>query len=209
MDGLKKYTPKPPKQPAAPRVPAGLGRKQRPPKVTRQATRQYGPKILKRGADVVVVNDWSIPPDGFVGAHTSKSEWMIYAAIAFVKKDPPQPRRPPFIGGATWQYQSPLGGGRLERGGQVCDFLVQSNAGVEMCFRLQTEYWHVQAGHAKVQQDFYLKTHTPGVDVVDIYEQEYIADKTLRSACRVVANALAGRETPNPSLMGTSKRVRP
>lgn len=144
-----------------------------------------------------------------MGAHVSASEWMIYVALSFVTGDPPDPKRPPYIGGVTWAYQSPISGGRLERGGQVCDFMVHQPGSEEMCIRLQSERFHVQANHRKVQQDLYLKTHTRGTKIVDLYEQDYIGDKSLRSACRVVANALAGREIYNPALFGTSRRVRP
>lgn len=205
---ITRFTPKPPKPLPKPKVPAGLGLQASPEKLRKGVIRQYGPRMLGRFAEVIVTQDWSIPPAGFLGAHVSASEWMIYAAISFVKGDPPNPRKPPYIGGVTWHYQSSLDGGRLERGGQVCDFLVDEPNQEEMCIRLQTERFHVQAEHRKIAQDFYLKTHTRGARLVDIYEQDYIGDKTLKSACRVVANALAGREEYNPSLVGTTRRVR-
>lgn len=213
--GIDKYKPKPvkpPKTPGPPRTPAGLGRRKTPAQVTREPIRMYGPRILKRFAELVVVNDWSVPPPGFLGSHKgtiSADEWMVYAALALVKNDPPNPRQPPFTGGVTWQYQAPLGGGRLTRGGQVCDFLIAaSQYSSPICIRLQTAWHDLLATPQKIQKDLYLKTHSQGIKVIDINSKDFVWDKTLRAACRIVANALSGRESYSPALFGTSSRVK-
>lgn len=212
---LDRYTPKPvkpPKTPRPPRVPAGLGRRKTPAQVTREPVRMYGPRILKRFAEMLITPDWSVPPPGFLTSRNgtvSSEEWMIYAAISLVKKDPPSPRQAPYNGGVTWQYQAPLGGGRLTRGGQVCDFLISAtNYSSPICMRLQTAWHDILASPQKIQQDLYLKTHSQGIKVIDINSKDFVWDKTLRAACRIVANALSGRETYSPSLFGTSQRVK-
>ena len=212
IDRFKPKPIKPPKQPRPPRVPEGLGRRKTPAQVTRAPIRMYGPRILKRFAEMLIQPDWSVPPAGFLNSHKgtiSSEEWMVYAAISLVKRDPPNPRQPPFTGGVTWQYQAPLGGGRLTRGGQVCDFLISATSySSPICMRLQTAWHDVLAGPQKIQQDLFLKTHSQGIKVIDIYSKDFVYDKTLRAACRVVANALSGRESYSPALFGTSSRVR-
>lgn len=212
---LDRYKPKPvkaPKTPGPPRVPAGLGRRKTPAQVSRDPIRMYGPRELMRFAETLVQPDWSVPPPGFLNSYkgtVSSEEWMIYAAIALVKNDPPNPRQGPFTGGVTWQYQAPLGGGRLTRGGQVCDFLIAATRYSDpTCIRLQTAWHDVLATPQKIQQDLYLKTHSKGIKLIDINSRDFAWDKTLRAACRVVANALSGRETLSPALFGTSARVR-
>lgn len=172
----------------------------------------YGPKIFKRFADILPKTDWSVPPTGFPGgdqsrARVSADEWMFYAAISLTKNDPPDPRKGPWTGGATWQYQADIDGGRLVRGGQVCDFLILT-PGQPTCIRLQTERYHIMTTAQKIQQDFDLKVSTMGYRLIDIFSQDFVGDKSLRSACRVAANILNGRETISPALFGTSRRVR-
>jgi hypothetical protein len=43
---------------------------------------------------------------------------------------------------------------------------------------------------------------------VDIYEEDFVADCSLSAACAVVANALAGRDAPNPGYLGTAQQTR-
>ena len=106
-----------------------------------------GPRILQLGkkprkAETQV---WTVPPPGFLTAHNSVDEWMVYLALAMHLDDPPNPFKPPFVGGATkWVYQkaeSPtglgLGIGRVPAG-SVTDFAVAEGGGW-LVLRLQTE----------------------------------------------------------------------
>lgn len=167
--------------------------------------RSFGARFLGRQALARQTADWCAPWPGFVGAHTSLPEQMIYRAIARVTGDPPNPQQPPYVGGVGWTYQDPLMGGRLSKGGVVCDFLVHWNL-EDVCIRLQSERYHVTADIAKQQDELYEKAH--GDRTVDIYEQEFVADCSGEAACRVIANALAGRDAPNPAYLGTAQQIR-
>jgi hypothetical protein len=209
---VDRFKPRPPKTPRPPKVPSGLGKRATPQQVTRAPVRMYGPKIFKRFAELLPATDWSVPPTGFPAgdlsaAHVSSDEWMFYAAISLVKNDPPDPRQGPWTGGSTWTYQEDIGGGRLMRGGQVCDYAIHT-PGQPICIRLQTERYHIMTKPQKIQQDLDLKVSTLGYKLVDVFSQEFVADKSLRSACRIAANILNGRETLSPALFGTSRRVR-
>lgn len=182
-------------------------------KVSRQPARRYGPKLLHRSADPTLSNDWCAPWPEFVAADTgsaattSLSEQMLYAALALFFGDPPHFWEPPYVGGLNWSFQTPLQGGRLLRGGQVCDFLVQYGDRI-VCLRLQSERYHVMAEHAKQVADLYNKVETPGVEIRDIYEQDFVADCTLRAAVSVVAQTLSTGERPSPIMFGIARQVR-
>jgi hypothetical protein len=77
----------------------------------------------------------------------------------------------------------------------------------DTCIRLQSDFWHLQADNAKRADEAFEKTHA-AMRIVDIFEQEFVTDCSLRAACAVVANALAGRESPNPASLGTTQQKR-
>jgi hypothetical protein len=203
IKGITPVAPRPPQPPAAPR---GMGRRKKASAVTDVAVRPTGRRFLKLGQLPQTRPDWCVPPPEFVGAHTSLPEFMIYAALFMVTGDKGNPRKPPFTGGLHFTYQDPLLGGRQTRGGQVCDFSVRWGS-EDICIRLQSDFWHLQADNAKRADEAFEKTHA-AMRIVDIFEQEFVTDCSLRAACAVVANALAGRESPNPASLGTTQQKR-
>lgn len=190
-----------------PPPPKGMGkRRSKPGNITRKPIKSFGPKYLKLYALPTMGADWCVPWPNFVGAHTSLSEQMIYHALARVTGDPPEPEKPPYAGGVGWTYQDPLLGGRLNVGGSVCDFLVQYG-GNEVCIRLQSERYHVFAEVAKRMDELFEKSHSTAT-TIDIYEEDFVADCTGEAACRVVADALALRESGDPGYRGTAQPTR-
>lgn len=171
----------------------------------RNPLRQFGARWLRLFSLPKETVDWCAPWPGFVGAHTSLSEQMIYRAMAEITGDPPHPERPPYVGGVNWTYQDPLLGGRMSKGGSVCDFNVHWND-EDVCVRLQSERYHITAEMAKRADELYEKSH--GDRTVDIYEPDFVGDCSGRAACAVVANALAGRDAPNPAVLGTAQQTR-
>ena len=205
MSPRKSITPAAPRPPQPPAAPKGMGRRTKPGTLPKTSYRQFGPRWLRLFSLPTTEPDWCAPWPGFVGAHTSIPEQMIYNAIAEVTNDPQHPEQPPYVGGSTWTYQDPLNGGRLTRGGSVCDFVVNYGS-EEICIRLQSERYHVTAEMAKRIDELYEKSH--GDRTVDIYEEDFVADCSGRAACAVVANALAGRDAPNPGYLGTAQQTR-
>jgi hypothetical protein len=193
----------------APRIkaPAGMGTKGRPAKIAKDPIRRYGPRFLRQFADPDVVPNYCEPWPDFVTATTSLSEQMLYAALAIVHGDPAIYWKPPFVGGLRWRYQTNLNGGRLMKGGQVCDFEVDWG-GETLCIRLQSERWHVMAEHAKQVADLFNKTNTQGIITKDVYEQDFVGDCSLRAAVIVIKQILQGFESPNPIMFGTARQVR-
>lgn len=189
--------------------PSRAKRAGRPLPVTRFTVAPKGPAIYRRGSTPLVAGGPGEPPEGFVNAHTSRDEWIYYWAIAKVLGDPSDPRKPPYVGGREWAYQSadPIYGGRIS-GGQVMDYVVQWG-GKKVGIRLQTERWHVFASAAQQAKDFFLKTHLQGVDqVMDVYSSLGINDPSGETACRQIANALRGIPEGDPIRLGTAQPAR-
>jgi hypothetical protein len=173
-----------------------------------------GPKHLRLGQHPIRIGVGpGEPPEGFVGAHTSREEWLVYWAIATHLDDPKDPRVPPFTGSriGRWHYQALEGagmGGRIP-GGSVTDYQVQTPTGW-IGIRLDTERWHIFAGPNQQLKDLFIKTHTRSVQkTVTVYSQDFVEDETGAAVMKVVALALRGIEMPNPIRSGLARRTRP
>ncbi|MCC6382645.1 MAG: hypothetical protein IT304_09040 [Dehalococcoidia bacterium] len=171
-----------------------------------------GPKIYHRAAEPLLgFSEFVTPPEGFVTAHTSLTEWMCYLAIAYHTGLPKNPRQPPFIGAPPrWVYQKLEDGGRVP-GGSVSDFVVLDERGTAYIgIRVETERFHIWTDGAQQEKDLYINSHLQIVDkVVRVWDQMFIGDQTGEAVMKVMALALKGIEMPSPILMGTAQRVRP
>jgi hypothetical protein len=156
------------------------------------------------------------PPNSpFLGAHGSKDEWDFYWALATIKKDPKNPRQPPFTGGETWLYQkaeSPteigLGRGRVT-GGSVSDFVILGPTGRNLVIRIQTERFHIFTDANQQMKDLFIRDHLRGVEkVVDVYSSDWLGDPSGEAVCRIAALALKGIQLPSPIRDRTALRVR-
>jgi hypothetical protein len=176
----------------------------------RPPVRLSGPRSLRLQSDPVAVGGPGEPPEGFVTAHQSALEWDVYWGFARVTRSPRDPRKPPFVGGDTWSYQKAVDGGRVHGGGgQVVDFVYQHPDGKTLGVRLQTEHWHIMVDATKQMQDFFLKSSTLAVDqIIDIFDSDFVGDRSGKSVCIVVANAIKGVQKFSPIFAGTSQRIR-
>lgn len=195
-------------------APPKLAKRPRPPRPPRPASMPRGPNLYRATRTVEQHgNLWVVPPEGFVGAHTSATEWMVYRALALHLKTPAHPEEPPFVGGLNWQFQagdaavSGTGNPRIP-GGSVTDFQIDQGGWI-LGIRLDTEYYHTTRGAAQVAKDFYLKTHLGSVNrVVTIYDVHFVGDETGQAVMQVVAEALKGNERQNPASGSAFWRVR-
>jgi hypothetical protein len=185
-----------------------LGALQKVPRLRRPPVRNTGPRELRLQSDPVQKAGPGAPPEGFITAHQSKTEWVWYWASSRVLKDPRDPRKGPFVGGATWQYQKAIDGGRII-GGQVVDFVYLLEKNKTLGVRIQTEHFHIMTDAATQLQDFFLKTSQRAVDqVIDVYDQDWLWDASGQAACAAVANALKGVQAYAPPFAGRSQRIR-
>jgi hypothetical protein len=197
---------------ARPPATSRMGRLPRPPRnPARVSIAPKGPRIYHRTSSPTVVSAFTTPPPGFVTPHTSKTEWMVYLALALITGKPKNPFARPFIGGPPlWIYQKIEEGGRVP-GGSVSDFVVLNfNGTAQIGIRVETERYHIWTDAAQQQKDIYIASHLQTVNkIVRIYDQHFIDDPTGEKVCRVVALAMRGIELPSPIFFGTAQRVRP
>jgi hypothetical protein len=149
----------------------------------------YGPAFL----GLRTVLDYAEGPEQFVRDNpglfatgtTSRDEGYGYWAL--LKKIGKE--REPGKNGMTWYYQSKTG----EKGGSFAtvDFVVENGART-IGIRVVTPWFHLQAGPSKraFDQEQIVFLLDQGVDVVDVYSQNYVNDRTGRSVIKVFTNAM-------------------
>lgn len=188
-----------------------LTKEPRPLKVDKMPIRPVGPRRFRLDATPRTIGTGpGDPPPGFLNQWNSRSEWRYYWALCKHLDSPKDCRRPPFVGGQNWQYQTkdPVYGGRVP-GGQVMDFIV-TQGHLTTGLRIQTERWHVMANAAQQAKDFFLKSHIVSVDrVIDLFDQYSVGDPSGHATIVQVARALKGIADPDPLRLGTAQRVRP
>lgn len=189
-----------------PRLPV-VEQKIRLPSISRPPARPTGPKKLRLTGPTNVQGGPGDPPPGFLNSINSKSEWIVYWALSKIFGNPPEPRRGPFTGGVPdWSYQAAYDGGNRNVGGSIVDFIVYT-ARVPVGIRLVTEYYHMFTNRRKQVQDEMQKLALEGaVDVVDVYDYDFINDPSGEAAVRVVKLAIGQMERPNPLLTGVALR---
>jgi hypothetical protein len=189
-----------------PRAPV-LEQKVRLPKLRRPPAMPTGPKRLRLTSPEEVRGGPGNAPPGFLNSINSKSEWIVYWALAKIFGNPQDVRQGPFVGGPPdWSYQAAYDGGSRNVGGSVVDFIVYT-AKVPVGIRLVTEYYHLFTNRRKQVQDEMQKLALEGaVDIVDVYDYDFLNDPTGEAAVRVVKLAIGRMERPNPLLTGVALR---
>lgn len=183
----------------------------RPLRIRTPAALPTGPRLYKEPKHGGYVGPVTAPPPGFIGPWNSRTEWMVYHAIARVIGQPEDPRQPPFIGApGLWKYQKVWDEGRAQAGGSVIDFVVFAGprSSDDVAFRIQTEYFHV-FGTAKQQITDALQYErlSQYMRVVDLFDQDFAFDDTNQACIILVKEALAGNTFPDPIVAGTAQRV--
>jgi hypothetical protein len=136
-----------------------------------------GPKWLKKPK---LLSGPGEPPPEFLFSMNSRTEWMVYWALWKIFKDEGDPRVPPFLGSpsGSWSYQTPVEGGRRQVGGAIVDFVIE-NTPQPIALRIQTERFHVFTDPNQIGFDRdSLIMLSQGMRVADVYEQDFIHDKS-------------------------------
>jgi hypothetical protein len=173
----------------------------RPPRARRMTTLYpTGPRAIGLERPVRRIVGPGDPPEGFVRATTSASEWRLYWALAKVFNDPVDPRRAPFFGGRDWGYQlALLGQFAFQQGSAVLDFLVylpQERIGI----RLVTRYWHIAQSPQVKASDLAQKIRLElgDVRVVEVYEDDILSAPDGSDAILAAKRALGMWEAVDP-----------
>lgn len=157
----------------------------------RKVQKPRPPNAIARGTRVAHRSGPGDAPPGFVTATTSLSEWYIYWAFLVLKGKENY---------NSWGFQVPINGRSA-----IVDFMVWDQE-PRLAIRIQTERWHIAAPSRVQMYDERSKRmlERMGYKVIDIYEQNFIKDKSGRAAIMKVKMALKGQQDPNPITAPTS-----
>ena len=97
------------------------------------------------------------PPADWAG---SRPEWMFYASLIDLGYQP----------GADFIYQSPLMGGRLDKGGWVIDFVFNNPPGLAV--NVQGIYYHYELGADNKARDIFAREALASQGVTLIFVDE-------------------------------------
>jgi hypothetical protein len=199
----------PPEQPNIGRLPELKISKK--PGFRRTPWRKTGPKNLHLSRLPELVSGPGLMPEAFKSGKTSQSEWVLYWAMCKVHGTPEDPRVGPFEGDhgspPKWSYQKylPILGVTGKTNVDFIAYLGPKMIGI----RLESERFHMEADPIQKALDEWLMTHNFNVhQIVNIYEQDYMADMTGNAACIVMANASKGIGSQGPLKLGNYWRVR-
>lgn len=189
---------------------------QRPPRLATIAAIPRGPSLYHIPKELRIgTTGPGEPPAGFITPTNSVSEWIIYWGLCKVFNQPKDPRQGPFIGvPGLWQYQVPFdtNGQIRSPGSQVIDFTIEPHEltrGTPVAIRVQTERYHVFTDQVTQGREQLLRSRLARDYVVrDLYEQNFMLDKTGQAAVISVKNALRGVIEPNPVHQGNPLRIR-
>lgn len=171
------------------------------------------PARLPRGPEYLLSPEQRVtgpgePPPGFLRPRTSATEWMVYWALAKIFDNPDDPRVPPFDGAwPFWTYQKGIG---QSPGRAVVDFIVyrETRRGRPVGIRVQTEYRHLFTSNQQQSYDrLQLLSLSGYLDVMDIYDTDFLNDKTGQAVIVVVKNAIGLLKHPDPLIAGTARRA--
>lgn len=97
------------------------------------------------------------PPSSWSG---SKPEWMFYASLIDLGYQP----------GNDFTYQSPLMGGRLDKGGLIVDFIFDNPPGLAV--NVQGIYYHYELGADTKARDIMARQSLAGQGITLIFVDE-------------------------------------
>ena len=97
------------------------------------------------------------PPSSWSG---SKPEWMFYASLIDLGYQP----------GNDFTYQSPLMGGRLDKGGLIVDFIFDNPPGLAV--NVQGIYYHYELGADTKARDIMAREALAGQGITLIFVDE-------------------------------------
>ena len=107
----------------------------------------------------------TVVPEGWTG---SLPEWQFYASLVELGYEPNE----------DFTYQSPLMGGRLDKGGLVIDFLF--NNPPNLAVNVQGVYYHYELGADTRSRDIFARESLAGQGITLIFvDEDYLAQDPL------------------------------
>ena len=107
----------------------------------------------------------TVVPEGWTG---SLPEWQFYASLLELGYQPNE----------DFPYQSPLMGGRLDKGGLVIDFLFDNPP--NLAVNVQGVYYHYELGADTRARDIFARESLAGQGITLIFvDEDYLAQDPL------------------------------
>ena len=108
---------------------------------------------------------FTVVPEGWTG---SLPEWQFYASLLELGYQPNE----------DFTYQSPLMGGRLDKGGLVIDFLFDNPP--NLAVNVQGVYYHYELGADTRARDIFARESLAGQGITLIFvDEDYLAQDPL------------------------------
>ncbi len=192
-------------QPGNIKAPTGLKQIVKIPRLRTISKIPIGPRVLHQ--PVEYIGGPGKPPPGFVVGQTSASEWNLYWAYAKAFQDPPDPRKPPFVGGKDWGYQvSYLGAYRRAPGSAVVDYILYLG-NIRVGVRLQTIRFHYLTNAYKQEYDFTQQFQLMRLTrVYDVQEEDVLGDPTGSKYIITAKKSMNLIDVVNPIIAGVDPR---
>jgi len=98
----------------------------------------------------------------------SKPEWIFYASLVELGYQPD----------SDFSYQSPLMGGRLDKGGIVIDFMF--NNPPDLAVNVQGVYYHYELGAQTTARDIFARQSLAGMGITLVFvDEDYLEQDPL------------------------------
>ena len=105
------------------------------------------------------------PPDSWQG---SKPGWMFYASLIELGYQPNE----------DFTYQSPLMGGRMDKGGAIIDFLFDNPP--DLAVNIQGVYYHYELGAQTRARDIFARQSLAGMGITLVFvDEDYLEQDPL------------------------------
>jgi len=121
---------------------------------------------------MVTQNTTPSPPESWEG---SVPEWMFYAALTELG----------YVDNQDFTYQSPLRGGRMDKGGAIIDFLFYNPP--NLAVNVQGVYYHYELGAETKARDIMIREALAGEGITLIFVDE---DDLLQDPLGIARDAL-------------------
>ena len=145
-------------------------------------TRLAPQRVRERQPDLNVVGaEVPLPPEWWLSLGGSAPEYYIYRAL--LKRGLRE--------GQDFTYQADFGGGRLDVGGAIVDFLIEFP---RVAIDVQSDYWHLGTAEQRAH-DVAIRSMLEGFGIRVEYIDE---DEAINDADRAVDDAITGTRATGP-----------
>ena len=181
------------------------------PQIKKLPVIKSGPRIYGLQSTPVALGPPGEAPPGFVTPKTSATEWPVYWGLARITgyPKPADVRKYPFTGGPPlWIYQAYVEAGSDKQSNIDFVFWGPFPGATPIAIRVQTEFRHNFANIETQVYDIIQRDRLEnGFEVVDIYDFDFLRDRTGQAVIVLLKDILGLIERPSAIRSGRVQRV--